>query len=153
MRVMVTSGDNVHSPDYHAEITAEKIISAAQTSVISIDNASPHAVIGREIRKRIEAALLKHHQAVHDSECVELEIKGIDHCDCDLDSHAHVDEAMLDEIAAAAEGTPLHPYFLRQDVRAGILAELHHETRSQMNVHRQVHRARDRKANRPRAVN
>lgn len=152
MRVMITSGNNVHSPDYHAEITAEKIISAAETSVISIANSSPHASIGREVRKRIERELLKHHQAVHDHECSELEAKGLDHCDCDLDSHPHVDEEMLDEIAAAALGTPLHQYFLRQDVREGILSELHHETRSQMHVHRSVHRESERLKNRPRAV-
>ena len=150
MRVMVTSGTNVHAPDYHAEITAEKIISAAEHSVILIADTSTLAPIGREVRKRIEAALLKHHQAVHDHECAEIAATGMAHCDCDLDSHPHVDAAMLDEIAAAAEGTPLHQYFLRQDVRDGILAELHHETRSQMHVHRTVHRARQ--ASGPRAI-
>lgn len=143
MRVMITNGTNVHSPDYHAEITAEKIISAAETSVVSIPDTSQHARVGREVRKRIEAALIKHHQAVHDHEQGEIAAKGLSHCDCDLDSHPHVDDEMLDEIAAAAEGTLLHQYFLRQDVRAGILAELHHETCSQMNVHRQVHRHRN----------
>jgi hypothetical protein len=153
MRIMVTNGNNVHSPEYHAEITAEKIISSAETAVISIaESAGFSASVARDIRKKIEAALLKHHQAVDASECAELEAKGLEHCDCELHSHDHVDETMLDEIAAAAEGTHLHHYFLRQDVREGILAEIHHETRSQMQVHRTVHRAKETLKNRPRAV-
>lgn len=153
MRVMITSGDNPHSPDYHAEITAEKIISAAETSVIQISNVSPMATIGREVRKKIETALIKHHEAVCEGEQTDLELKGMAHCDSALESHDKVDAAILDEIATAAEGTPLHEYFLREDVRSAILAEIHHETRSQMHVHREVHRTKDRKARRPRAVN
>lgn len=152
MRVMMTSGDNVHSPEYHAEITAEKIISAAQGSVVSVAESSPMAAVSREVRRRIEAALLKHHQEVHDCEQADIEAGGDDHCECHPDSHGKVDEAMLDEIADAAKDTPLHQYFLLRQVRDGILAEIHHETRSQMSVHRNVHRSRAARARRPQIV-
>lgn len=104
VRVMATSGNNVHAPDYHAEVTAEKIISAAQTAVVSISNSSPVASVGREVRKKIEAILLAHHGMVHEHEQSGLTENGLAHCDGDLDSrHLIDDDRMLDAIAQSGE--------------------------------------------------
>src|SRR5579872_117961 len=133
VRVMVTDGNNVHAPDYHAEVTAEKI-------TILGENASPEIVSAtRALRKKIENILLAHHQNVHDSEQAALASEGAARHGTPLDSSGLVDVKTVQEIATAAVGTPLEQHFARADVQAAILEELHHETRSQMNVHRLVH--------------
>ncbi len=155
IRIMATSGNNVHAPDYHAEITAEKIISSAETAVISVgDTAHPEIVsAGRELRKAIEKLLLPHHQKIHDHEQGQLAEHGLDRLEQPLETKDLVDGQLLEDIVAAARSTPLAALFQRDDVRAAILAELHHEARSQMNVHRLVFQQADRLAKRPRVVN
>jgi hypothetical protein len=131
-RVMITNGNNVHAPDYHAEVTAEKIISVAET-------ASPETVLAaRDLRKKVEVILTSHHQVTHDTEQAALATMGPARYSHPLESV--VDEGVMKQIVAASVGTILEGHFARADVQELILAELHHETRSQMNVHRLVHK-------------
>jgi hypothetical protein len=136
-RVMITNGNNFHPADYHAEVTAEKI-------VVIGENASPELIqASRAFRKAVEAILVSHHTVVESTEQAALAEHGAaryDHClhQCALDA---TDESVMVEIAAASRGTVLEAHFHRADVQAAILQELHHETRSQMNVHREVHKA------------
>lgn len=137
-RVMTTDRNpdgtlSVHSPDYHAEVTAEKIIVVGETASDAQVSAS------RDLRKKVEAILIAHHQDTHDAEVAALAEHGAARYDHDLE--ASVDDAVLKEIVAAARGTVLEAHFARPDVQEAILAELHHETRSQMRVHRTVHQA------------
>ena len=134
MRVMITNGNNVHPADYHAEVTADKIVVVAETASAEIVQAS------REFRKKVEAILVAHHSDVHAKEQAALAAQGLARCEQELDSSEHVDEAVVAEIAAAAKGTLLEAHFARADVQGAILDVLHHETRSQMNVHRLVHK-------------
>lgn len=154
VRTMATDGNNVHAPDYHAEVTAEKIIGELESSVISVaDTAIPETVrASRNLRKAIEGILMSHHQKVHDYEQGKLSEHGLERMDQPLETSELVDEQMLEEIAAAAQGSPFERYFAQQNVRDAILAELHHETRSQMNVHRLVYQRADQLAKRPRIV-
>lgn len=142
VRVMTTplAADGLpqpHPPDYHAEITAEKIIVVAETATQEIQRA------GRELRKKVEAILLAHHNNVHEDEQAQLKQHGIARLDHKFETGRHVDEDLLAEIVDAARGTILQEHFTRKDVQDVILAELHHETRSQMYTHRLVHGHRD----------
>jgi hypothetical protein len=135
-RVMITNGNNFHPADYHAEITAEKIVVVGESASAETLQAS------RAFRKKVEAILVAHHETVEGIEQAALAEHGearYGHClnQCALDA---TDESVLVEIAAASRGTILEAHFHRADVQAAILQELHHETRSQMNVHRDVHR-------------
>jgi hypothetical protein len=137
-RVMITDRNAngslaVHSPDYHAEVTAEKLIVAGEQASAEQLNAS------RALRKKVEAILVAHHQGAHDAEQAALAQHGAARYAHPLE--ADVDQAVLNEIVAAARGTILEAHFARADVQAAILAELHHETRSQIAVHRAVHQA------------
>jgi hypothetical protein len=165
VRVMITPADKdgnpqPHCPEYHAEITAEKIIGELETSIISIAGTAPGETIaaGRHLRKEIERILVRHHRDAHSHEGEQLEQHGLarsqtedapdsTECFCQDD-----EQQTLNEIAEAARGTPFEAMFSREDVRAALLAEIHHEIRSQMHVHRTVHVAKDRKARRPRIV-
>lgn len=150
--VMITEGNNVHSPEYHAEVTAAKIIQIAES-------ASPEKVsAARDLRKKIETILVDHHQDVHDDEQGKMsdehavsETAEVDDVDTDgnpvkvtvhrIDTAHHTDscENIYREIVRASQGTVLASHFQKQEVREAVLTELHHETRSQMLVHRLVH--------------
>lgn len=156
--VMITNGNNVHPADYHAEVTAGKIIVVAETASDETKQAS------RELRKKVEAILVAHHEGVHDHEQAKLAEEGLDRCKGqlarraeidaaiaekrepvmttemhDLDASEHVTDEIIDEIAGAARGTILEGHFANPEVQNVIREILHHETRSQMNVHREVH--------------
>lgn len=156
MSVMITNGNNVHSPEAHAEVTAGKIIDIAESASTDKQRA------GREIRKAVEAIILAHHVGVHEDEQRKLSSQGSEHArselvevsvedpdtgevrrelvhQCDSSHHDDGCRAILDELVAAAAGTVLASHFQRPEVQEAILAELHHETRSQMVVHRMVH--------------
>jgi hypothetical protein len=138
---MITNNADHHSPDYHAEITAEKIIVVAETASAQVVQAS------RALRKDVERILTQHHQSTHDGEQAALAQHGADRYDHPLlaDSaetgHTVVDDTIMNHIVAAAHRHGLGGHFDRPDVQAAILCEIHHETRSQMNVHRNGHRA------------
>jgi hypothetical protein len=134
MRVMSTDGNNVHPADYHAEITAEKIVQVAE------DAAPDKATAARALRKSIEAILTRHHDGVGAAEQAQLAQHGLDRLNHPLDASPHVGDAIVDEIVAAAKGTILEAHFAKPDVRAVIVEILHHETRTQMLVHRHVFR-------------
>lgn len=134
-RVMITDGNNVHPADYHAEVTAEKIVVVGET-------ASPEQITAsRSLRKAIEAVLTAHHCTVAADEQAQLKQHGLDRLSHPLDATAHVTDAIVQEIVACAKGTVLEAHFARADVQAVIVEILHHETRSQMNVHRVVAQA------------
>ena len=135
-RVMITEGNNFHPADYHAEVTAEKIVVVGESASAEIVTAS------RAFRKAVEAILVKHHgdvETIEQAKLVEIGAARYDHDlqQCALDA---TDGAVLTQIVAASRGSVLEAHFARPDVQAAILAELHHETRSQINVHRLVHR-------------
>lgn len=139
VRVMLTPLDanglpQPHPPDYHAEITAEKLIVVAETASPELQRA------GRDLRKKVEAILLSHHTKVHDDEQAKLKQYGIGRLDYPLESD--VSDAILHEIVAASRGSILESHFARPDVQEVLMNELHHETRSQMQVHRHVHEVR-----------
>lgn len=132
-RVMITNGNNVHAPDYHAEVTAEKITLLAETASAETISAT------RDLRKKFEAILTSHHQGAHDAEQSALKTEGVARYKVELDATPHVNDGLVKQLVAAAVGTPLEAHFAKPEVQAAILSELHHETRSQMNVHRLVH--------------
>lgn len=131
--IMITDGNNFHAADYHAEITAEKIVVVGENVPENITSAA------RTFRKRVEAILTVHHKAVEDAEQAALAEHGAARYDHPL--VADVDTSVLTNIVAAAKGTILEAHFARADVQAAVLQELEHETRSQMNIHRMVHAA------------
>jgi len=162
IRLMMTDGNNVHAPDYHAEITAEKIIGELESSVISIsDTASPDTIrASRSLRKAIEELLTSHHQVVHDHEQAKLAEHGMARAaeavaadaSQEILPDAAAESVLYDRIADAAKGTPFAQMFFRDDVRTAVINELHHETRSQMGVHRAVFHRADQLAKQPRIV-
>jgi hypothetical protein len=145
---MITNGNNFHPADYHAEVTAEKIVVVGESASAETVQAS------RAFRKAVEAILVKHHAVVENIEQAALAEHGATRYDHDLQQCAldATDDSVLVEIAAASRGTILEAHFHRADVQAAILAELHHETRSQINVHRDVHRKAAILASGPRLV-
>src|ERR1700761_6448714 len=68
-----------HPADYHAEITAEKIIGELESSIISIGATAPNETIlaGRALRKAIELEIIKHHEKVHSHEQGKLAEHGL----------------------------------------------------------------------------
>lgn len=141
-RVMLTPLDanghpQPHPADYHAEITADKLIMVAETAAPELKRA------GRDLRKKVEAILLKHHTKVHDDEQAALKEHGLARLEHPLQSR-HVDSSLLEEIVAASRGTILEEHFARPEVQDVIMNELRHETGSQMAVHRQTHEHRER---------
>lgn len=151
----------VHAPDHHAEITAAKIVTVADSAPDDIKT------VARDLRKKIEAILVSHHQGVHDDEQAKLSTLGMEHAnkhDLDedlvrgegwvhpLQSEDHVDDEIVAEVANAAQGTLLGPHFSRVDVQAAIREILHQETKSQMNAHRLVFRSNEELKNKPRLV-
>lgn len=126
-----------HPPDYHAEITAEKIIQVAETASPELQRA------GRDLRKKVEAILTTHHGYVHEDEVEALKKHGVSRLDHDLDATPHIVPELMSAIIEASRGTILESHFARPDVQAVIEQELHHETRSQMQVHRQTFQARE----------
>ena len=147
-RVMITNGNNFHPADYHAEVTAEKIVVVGESASAETVQAS------RAFRKQVEAILVKHHTDVENAEQAALAEHGIARYDHDLQECAiqATDDQVLYQIVQAARGTLLEAHFARADVQAAVLQELLHETRSQMNVHRDVHKAAARLAAGPRLV-
>jgi len=139
-RVMITDGNNVHPADYHAEVTAEKIVTVGETASAETVTAS------RELRKAIEKILIAHHVGVGEAEQAALAEHGLARCDHPLDASPHVNDEIVAEIVGASVGTILQGHFARPDVQEVIREILHHETRSQMNVHRLVHKEADRLA-------
>lgn len=137
MTVMITNGNNVHSPAQHAEVTATKILEIAKRTY-----PEEGVFIDFDVRKKVEAALLAHHSEVHNDEQSKIAKKGVEHCNSDLDSSHHADacDEIYAELQKAVAGSRLQHIFERDDVRQAIIADLHHETRSQMNVHRIVHK-------------
>lgn len=135
MTVMITNGNNVHDPEYHAEVTARKIV------VIGESASDEKKIAGRALIKAVERILIGHHQSVHDTEQAHLSTKGAARYDAELDAAEHfdADNSLLVEIVAATKGTVLESHYARQEVQQAVLSELHHETRSQMQVHRLVH--------------
>ena len=134
-RVMITNGNNFHPADYHAEVTAEKLVVVGET-------ASPELVqASRAFRKKVEAILCRHHKAVEDAEQAALAQHGADRYAHDLHKGAVdiTDASVLNDIIEAAVGTPLEAHFYKPEVQGAIMQELLHETRSQMKVHREVH--------------
>lgn len=148
-----------HAPDYHAEITAEKIIGELESSIISVAPTSTNLQAGRDLRKKIERVLTVHHEKVHAHEHAKLEEAGMARAAIDTkvdDSKEILSDSdvsdLLSGIADAAKGTPFEPLFLRDDVRTAITYELHHETRSQMHVHRHVFKDNAGRKNKPKLV-
>jgi hypothetical protein len=136
VRTMTTAldADGKHQPhpaDYHAEITAEKIIMVAETASPEVVSAS------RDLRKKVEGILTKHHVGVALAEQTALAETGAVHAAMPI--VANVNDTVLQDIVDASTGTILESHFARKDVQDVISTELHHETRSQMAVHRQVH--------------
>jgi cation diffusion facilitator CzcD-associated flavoprotein CzcO len=129
-RVMITDGNNVHPADYHAEVTAEKIVVVGETA------SAEQVTASRSLRKAIEAVLTAHHCTVAADEQAKLKEHGFDRLSHPLDAAPHVTDTIVQEIVACAKGTILEAHFGRADVQAVIAEILHHETRSQMNVHR-----------------
>src|SRR5258708_2844007 len=109
-RVMITNGNNFHPADYHAEVTAEKIVVVGETASAEIVTAS------RAFRKQVEAILVKHHTDVEVAEQAALAEHGAARYDHDL--IAEVDGAIMAEIVAASRGTVLEAHFARADVQA-----------------------------------
>jgi hypothetical protein len=135
--VMITNGCNFHPADYHAEVTAEKLVVVAGTAAPETVTAS------RAFRKAVEAILVRHHSDVERIEQAALAEHGsarYDHClhECAV---AATDDTILMDIVAASRGTVLEAHFANPAVQEAVLQELHHETRSQMHVHREVHKA------------
>jgi hypothetical protein len=131
--IMITDGNNFHSADYHAEVTAAKIIVVGEGAPANVANAA------RAFRKKVEAILTVHHTDVEVAEQAALAKHGAARYAHDL--VAEVDDAILKDIVGASKGTVLEAHFANPEVQAAILGELEHETRSQMNVHRMVHAA------------
>ena len=131
-RVMITNGNNFHPADYHAEVTAEKIVVVGETA------SSGQVSASRELRKKVEAILTRHHIGVEDDEQAKLKEHGMARLDHPLDASPHITDDIVQEIDAAARGTVLENHFSRADVQGVITEILHHETRSQMHVHRMV---------------
>jgi hypothetical protein len=129
--VMVTDGNNFHAADYHAEVTAEKIVVVGEGAPANVTAAA------RTFRKKVEVILTRHHTAVENAEQQAIAIFGALRYEHPLE--AAVEANVLQEIVAASVGTILEAHFHRPDVQLAIVAELEHETRSQMNVHRAVH--------------
>lgn len=122
----------VHAPDYHAEITAGKIFEIAERTY-------PERIVAvRSLRKAVEQVLVDHHTSVHNDESDHLTTRGIEHANSDLDSERHDDscQSIYAAVLKAVSGTEFEHIFAREDVRAAVIADLHHETRSQMHVHR-----------------
>lgn len=140
VQVMITEGTNVHSPEYHSEITAGKIIAVAESA------SEDKVRAARDVRRKIEDVLLAHHKAVHADEQKYIKDHGPDvEMECTTSEY---DQSCMDVYTAilnASRNTVLFPHFQRQEVRDAILAELHHETRSQMQVHHVVAEALDTK--------
>lgn len=134
-RCMITNGNNVHPADYHAEVTAEKIV------VVGEKASSEQISASRELRKKIEAILTQHHCVVGADEQAKLAEHGEARLDHPLDATPHVTDDVVAEIASAARGTVLEAHFARADVQGVIREILHQETRSQMHVHRIVAKA------------
>lgn len=161
----------VHAPDHHAEITAAKLV------VLADDAPENIRTVARDLRKKIEVILTLHHQRVHDDEQSKLSTLGMEHANKfdgpakhddendpfysvvrdenwqhPLRSEDHVTDEIVHEIMNAAQGTPLGPHFSRNEMQAAIREVLHQETKSQMNVHRMVHRSNEQLKNKPRLV-
>lgn len=137
-RVMFTNGNDVHPADYHAEVTAGKIIEI-------VEHASA-ATAPRDLRKAIEAILTSHHTDVGSDENAQIKQHGLDRLNHPLDASPHIDNDLMTQIINASKGTIMESTFARGDVQTHIVGELHHETRSQMNVHRLVFAEADRLA-------
>jgi hypothetical protein len=131
--IMSTDNASFHAADYHAEVTAEKIVVVGEGAPENITSAA------RTFRKKVEAILTRHHTAVEVSEQAALAANAAAHYDTPLT--AVVDPTILPEIVAAAKGTVLEAHFSRSDVQAAVMQELEHETRSQMHIHRAGHKA------------
>lgn len=147
-RVMTTDNADFHPADYHAEVTAEKLVVVGENASAEIVSAS------RSFRKAVEAILVKHHTDVENIERAMLAEHGTARYDHDLQECAiqATDDAILYQIVQAARGTVLEAHFARADVQAAVLQELLHETRSQMNIHRDAHRTAARRAAGPKLV-
>jgi hypothetical protein len=164
LRTMYTPPDAAgnarpHAPDYHAEITAEKIIGELESSIISISPTSTSLQAGRDLRKKIEKVLTAHHERVDTHESGKLQEGGATRANLAM-AHDDSNEVLSDGdvsdllagIAEAAKGTPFEALFTRDDVREAITRELHHETRSQMHIHRHVFKSNAERQNKPRLV-
>src|ERR1035437_5880253 len=114
-RVMITNGNNFHPADYHAEVTAEKLVVVGET-------ASPELVqASRAFRKAVEAILTRHHTDVEKAEQVALAQHGAARYDHPLE--AQVDVSIIKDIVAASyeAGGGLAAHFERADVQAAML--------------------------------
>jgi len=138
--IMITNNADHHDPEHHAEMTASKII-------VTAESASPDTVrASRALRRDVERILLRHHEETHHSEQAALGKHGADrydhplHKDSAQTGHTTVCDTIMQDIVAAAHRHGLGAHFDRPDVQAAILGEIHHETRSQMHVHREGHR-------------
>lgn len=145
VRVMTTplAADGLpqpHPPDYHAEITAEKLIQVANSAAPEVQQA------GRDMRKKFEAILTKFHTFVHDDEQAQLQKHGLDRHEVELDASHHMSDDLMDALLGATQGSILEGHFAKKEVQDAMRSELEHEARSQMNVHRVVHGHRHRHA-------
>lgn len=131
--IMITDGTNEHPAEYHAEMTASKLIATAESATEDKVSAA------RDLRKRVEAILLDFHGEVGEDERRRLKSDPARRKAERVSSADHDCRTVIDQIVEAARGTALEYHFSRPEVRAAMEVELRHETRSQMNVCRCVH--------------
>src|ERR1700724_744389 len=111
--VMITDGNNFHPADYHAEITAEKIVVVGENTPANVTSAA------RTFRKKVEAILTRHHTAVEVAEQAALSAQGTARYGADLQecALATTDASVIADIVAAARGTVLETHFAQPAVQ------------------------------------
>lgn len=128
--IMITNNADFHPADHHAEITASKIIEVGE-------NATPEQVsIVRDIRKQLETILTDHHVAVETTERAALSTDKVGRISSALKADGAACNETVDKIMAAMAQTPYANVFASPGTRHAILEIIHHESRSQMQVHR-----------------
>lgn len=128
--IMITNNADFHPADHHAEITASKIIEVGE-------NASAEQIsAARAVRKTLETILTNHHERVETSERAALASNVSARVSTPLEADDSEVQSTVDEIMAAMAQTPFANTFASPGVRDGIVDILHHESRSQMQVHR-----------------
>lgn len=128
--IMITNNADFHPADYHAEMTASKIIDLGENAT----NEQIAAV--RDIRKKLEAILTDHHTAVENEEQRLLQNNVTERLLAPLEADDTECLATVDKIIAAMQDTPYAAAFNTPEAREGIHNIIHHESRSQMAIHR-----------------
>lgn len=128
---MITEG-GPHSAEKWPAVTASQIIQ------IAAEASGEQAVAGRRLELKILDILEAHHKAVAAHECCKLDDHGTDRYEHEICCDEHL-EAPVNEIVAAAKGTPFEAHFAAQRTQDYIRAVLNQHFSTSMHIERCWH--------------